>query len=453
MLKITNARRGARLAGAVGAFVLLAASLGACSTPQSGGTLVNQTLVVPTNESPWLPAYRALVAAYTEETGVKVDLRAFPYDELRTQLINDVQGGTQTYDVFQIGEANMFEFFTNEWMQPLHDIDPAFEPEAQTIDYSSFARWNPEKKTSDPDGELMVQPLQNTVQLLMYRKDIYDKLGLNVPKTWDDVLANGKAAMEAGEVDYGYILRGQPSTTGGTLVTYDFEPFLFSYGGSWFVEEGVDWTPAVNSPEAIEAAAMMRELAKLGPAETTTLGQAQVISTMQAGDALQSNLVNGAAASLESESDSNITGKVGYSVLPAGPSGEPGVTSNLFALGVPAGLDEGRAKAALNFIKWVNSRDAQVVFAEAGGVPTRLDAIEAANLSPADSSSLSAVRESAPYAKSGTRYAFTAEMLPVTEKWLAQIVAGSISPEEGMNNMQSELLGVVEDAGYPVAGG
>lgn len=95
-------------------------------------------------------------------------------------------------------------------------------------------------------------PLNGNVHLLVYRKDVYEKLGLSVPTTWEDAIANGEEAMRSGSAKYGYVTRGQ-GVQGGQSITYDYMPVFYSYGANWFVDEGTDWTPAVNSPEAAQA--------------------------------------------------------------------------------------------------------------------------------------------------------------------------------------------------------
>lgn len=449
-----------RVTVAVGASLTATLTLAACSGGGGAGEAPlggtgeggdGGTLVVPVNRSPWLPAYKALVAQYEEETGTDVELREFPYEEMRTQQINDIQNGTQTFDIFQLDEPYMPEFFKNEWLQPLTEIDSGFALDEEVNSYGDFAYWDAENQVSDSSGDLMVAPLNGNVHLLMYRKDLYEELGLEVPETWEDAIANGEAALDAGSVEYGYSMRTQPVSS-GAAITYDFLPLLYSHDASWFVEEGTDWTPNVDTPEAIEAARTLRKLAELGPAETSTFGQAEAIAAMQAGETLQTHIVAAAAAQIESEADSNVAGDVGYAVLPAGPSGEPGAASGTWALGIPPGLDEERAQRALDYIEWIESKDVQLEFAKQGGIPTRSDALESDDFTGPEKEYFSAVAETMPHVGPHVRYWFSPEMLEVTEPILASIAAGSVSPEDGMGTMQEELTKVMQDTGLPMGG-
>ncbi len=440
-----------------GTIFAVALALAACSGgggadegPLSGGS-DDDTLVVPVNRSPWLPAYKKLVAQYEEETGITVDLREFPYEEMRTQQINDIQNGTHTFDVFQMDEPYMSEFFVNEWVQPLNDIDPDFALDDEVNSYGEFAYWDAENQVSDSEtGELMVAPLNGNVHLLMYRKDIYEDLGLEVPTTWEEAIANGKEATEAGAIEYGYTMRTQ-ATSSGAAITYDFLPLLYSHGGSWFVDEGSDWTPNVDSPEAVAAAETLRQVAELGPEETTTIGQAEAIAAMQSRQTLQTHIVAAAAAQMENEGDSYVAGNVGYAVVPAGPGGEPGAASGTFGLGVPAGLDGERSQRALDYIEWIESKEVQLEFAKEGGIPTRIDVLESDEFSDSERDYFGAVADTMPHVGTHVRYPFSPEMLAVTEAILANIAAGSVSPEEGMTTMQEELTAVMRETGLPMA--
>jgi multiple sugar transport system substrate-binding protein len=417
------------------------------NSTKSGGEV--KSIVVPTNESPWLGAYQKLAAEYTKQSGVKVDLRPMPFDQLTSQMVNDLQSGNHTYDIYQPAESAVNTFYNNKWVTPLADIDPDWKPDKAEINYDNITRWDAKKKINDPSGKLMCQPLNGNIELLMYRQDLLDKLGLKVPKTWDDVVSNGKKAQAEGASKYGFIVRAQGVGTGAASITYEFLPLLASYGGKWVKDEGTDWTPTANSPQAIAAAQELRDLTKLGPADTNTLGQAQIISTMQAGDALQAQLVAAAGAQLESKSDSNVAGKIGYAPMPAGPEGRA-TPSGVFGMCVAGGISKPRAAAAAKFIEWVQSKKAQLVFAENGGIPTRTDVSNSADIPQATREYLKAVNASADYIVSHVRYTFATEMLPITEKYLAQIAAGTISASDGMNAIQDELTQVIKKAGYPM---
>lgn len=430
--------------------------LGACS---SAGPIDEQEpdnaegpverLVLPIHQSPWLDAFKEVAALYTDETGVEVELREFPNDEMRTTQINDVRSGSNNFDIYLLDEVWMQEFFKNDWVEPFNEVDPGYvlPPEVGTYDNMPF--WNAETNASS-DGELVAAPINGNLHLFMYRKDLYDQLGMTVPTTWDEVLQAGDQAQSSGEAEFGYSMRLQ-AIPGSASITFDFAPLLFSHGGDWFADEGTDWTPAMETPEAIAAATTLSELAQLGPAETTTMGQAEAIAAIQASRSMQTHLVAAAAAQIESESDSNVAGEMGYAVVPAGGSqehGSPG--SAVWALTVPKDLPDERAQAALEFIDWIESYDAQLLFAQNGGIPTRSDVLRSGEFEGSQAAYFEAVADSIDHARPPLRYWFSAQMLEVTEPALGAIASGEVSPEEGMAQLQVDLEALMTDLDLPM---
>lgn len=432
----------------------LATSLTACSSGGTGAlggggsTGEVKELIVPTARTPWLDAYRRLAAAYEDISGIRIVLREFPYDGLYTQQVNAIQNSTLPFDVFQIDEAGLWKFFENEWLVPFGEIDPNFTFDDDVLAYADLPFWDPATKTADESGMVMGYPVNGNMDLFVYRKDLYDELGLTVPGTWEEALHNAQAAKESGKVQYGHVPRAQ-ATKNGLSVTYEFMPVFYSYGASWFADEGTDWTPTINSDEGIAAATMFRDLAKTGPAEPMTIGQAEVISLMQGGRALQTHVVAAAASQFLDPDKSQIADSVGFEVVPAATAnGTPAPTSGTWSLCVPRGLAPERAKAALDYIQWVLSEDAQSMFMEAGGIPTRRPVLEAGAESGLASAYLDPLARSMDDVRPPIRYSFGPAMASQTEKHLSRIAAGEVEPRRGMNELQDAVVRVVKEAGF-----
>ncbi|WP_416405549.1 extracellular solute-binding protein [Arthrobacter sp. LFS091] len=438
---------------ALGAAIPAFGTLAGCSSGGGGalgggggGGKVTE-LVIPTHRSPWLNAYKEIAASYEAESGIRINLREFPYDGLRTQMVNAMQSNSGAFDIFQIDEPWTAQFFTQKWVTPLKKIDSSFTPDDQIISYSNLVRWDATSKTSSANGDVMGLPLNGNVHILMYRKDLYDQLGLKVPATWEDAYANGRKAQQAGVVKYGHAARGQASS-GGQSITYDFMPVFYSYGGSWFRDEGKDWTPTVNTDSAVAAVEMYRRLLQLGPAQPQTLGQAEVVSSMQSGDLLQVHSVVASAPQMEDAKASRVAGKMGYAVVPAGPAGAPAPTSGTWVLSVPSGLSAERSKAASDFIKWMLSVDTQRKFTLGTGIPTRKDVYTASEVPAAMRSYLDPVADSFPNARPAVRYEFASPMLEVVEKSLSAIVSNDDPVKPALDKLNQEITDVVRKAGY-----
>lgn len=412
--------------------VAVALTLGACSAPEEPTDDLPEVteLNVPTAETPWLPSYQELVAEYEAETGVKINLTTFPMDGLLTQQANAAQSGSNAFDVFQMNEQWVGQFYDSQWVQPLAEVDPDFAWDEGLIEFDGVGRWDADLRSTTPDGEPYALPINGNIQLFMYRTDLYDELGLEVPTSWDEVVDNGQAARDAGAVTDGYVLRGKTPT-------YDFSAVLFSEGGAWFEGEADgDFTPTVDTPEMRDALEQFKELAAIGPAAPQTVAQAEATSLMQGGSVLQATLVAAVAAPLENPEASQVAGKIGYAPLPGGTP-----VSGAWTVGIPTGLPEERAQAAYEFITWLTSQEAMQKWAELGGVTTRSD-IET------DRPELLALVDSEADIRAGLRYPFAPQMLQVTEPVIGEYLAGTIDLDEAISRMDEGLTRVVEEAGF-----
>jgi multiple sugar transport system substrate-binding protein len=424
----------------------------ATNTPSAGGgSSKHFTLVVPTSQAPWNPAYAKVIQEYQNETGNTIDLRPFPNPNVKTQEVNDVQGGTHTFDVYQINEGgDLTQFNENKWIQPFSKIDKSYKADKQIFSYSNIARWDAAKQVYDAQGVTTSAPLLGNVQVFIYRKDIYQKLGLKVPTTFQQMVDNGKKIEQAGAAKYGGAYRTQ-GIAGTAAASYDFQALMNASGASWFKKPGTDWTPTADSAAAVKAATLYRDLALTGPDATTTMGQAQVIAAIQSGNAAQGYAVAAAVGPLEDPNNSAVAGKLGYAVLPKAGQYASSATG-LWALAIPAGLPKDRAENALSFIKWVTSQKAQTLFAQYGGVPIRSDAYNPPAITPGIKAALTAVSTTAnelPATPTSLRYPIGTDMLNVLEPVLTDIASGAVTPEAGMQKIQSQLEAIVKKANLP----
>lgn len=426
-------------------FAILATSL-----PISASHAAVTKLTINVNQSPWLNAYKKLILDYTKETGIEVDVRVFPYAEMRPTLVTDIQAANRTYDVYQYDELFTHEFANNKWVKPFKSVDPNYKVDPNMGSYGNFIYWNPTKRFSDPKGDVMSQPLNGNTNVFLYRKDIYEQLKLTVPTTWEEVLSNAAKIKAAKVVKYPYIIRTQ-ATTSGASVTYDYIHILASYGGRFFNKQGEDWLPVINSKEGRAAATTLRALAKYGPPATNTIGQNQVIAAMQAGDAAQGQVVFAAANAMNDPVASKVAGKIGFAVMPKGcATCDPGVVSGTWAMSIPTGLTSEREKAALSYINWVMSKKAQIKFAEYGGIPTRTDVIAEANLTATQRDYLAVYQKGMAFVSENIRQTFAAPMLSATEQRLSAIAAGTVTPLAGMNALNADLVKVVKATTFAV---
>ncbi len=114
--------------------------------------------------------------------------------------------------------------------------------------------------------KLICVPFIGDIQTFTYRNDVYKN---GPPKTWDEVIEQGKAGVAAGNIKYPVAFDG---LSGNPIVTTR-HPLLLSFGGDFFDDK---WNTIFNS-EAGKAAAdfMVTTLKQNAPPGVVEFGSDQ----------------------------------------------------------------------------------------------------------------------------------------------------------------------------------
>jgi multiple sugar transport system substrate-binding protein len=190
--RITTLAAGAAL------LVMASASLTACS---SGGDSSSDSKTITVwseeNQPDRVKVTQDIIAGFTEKTGIKVDL--VPVDDTQVAQLTasaalsgklpDVMGGVPLSIVRQFQSQGLLD--TDAAATVVEDLGPdTFVPSTLALD-------------KDGDTQLAV-PDSAFAQILVYRKDLFEKAGLNPPTTYDDLEKAAKALTTGG--NYGITL-------------------------------------------------------------------------------------------------------------------------------------------------------------------------------------------------------------------------------------------------------
>ena len=136
----------------------------------------------------------------------------------------------------------------------------------------------------------------------------------------------------------------------GHQVTAGWLLHLAPLGGKIFDDQ---WNPVINSPEGVEAAQVMREIAQTGPKGIPTFGFGEAsASFLQGESAMYLDTLKIAAMSRDPKL-SKVDGKVGFALHPTG--SRCGSETGGFAAGIPANSQN--KEAAFLFAMWMNSEE------------------------------------------------------------------------------------------------
>ena len=403
------------------------------------------TIVV--NQSPWFEGFRRSVELYEERTGNAVELDVNPFAGSLEKQRTAVRSAESPFDLLVINNGFYVEMYQGGFLRPLNEIDPEFrlDPEIYTFDDTVY--WDLEaNRATGEGGTLMTVPINPNIPLLYYRSDLYEENGLEVAETWDELLANAKALHDPPE-RYGIVQRG---VRGAFDVTYDFLPYLWSMGGDFFRDQKAgDYTIVINSPESKAALDYYIRLAhEAGHPNTAGVSQSDVIQNLVTGKSAHAILVIAAWSQMDDPNKSAVPGQIAFAVPPHGPDFRPAPPLGHWLGGIPKNIPEERQRAALEFLRWFQTEEAQTAYAEGGSPPVRRDVLQSDMAKEERFRWMPALAQGLELARQTFFIPEAAEVVAVAEVHLNQAIAGEETSSEALNRMADEIAQIMRRGGY-----
>jgi multiple sugar transport system substrate-binding protein len=422
-----------------------AALVGTTAASAQSGKLAPITIVI--NQSPWFAGFSKTVEAYEKETGNKVNLDVNPFAGSAEKQRNSVRAKEGQFDVLVMNALWLAEMYHGGFLMPLNEIDPAYKSDPQLISYDDTAFWDAKSKTnSAKTGVPYGVPINGNIGVLYYRADLYEKAGLKVPQTWDELIANA-AKLHNPPTVYGFVPRGARSASD---ISYDWMPYLHSHNGAIFKDEKAgDFTVTINSPEAKKALDVYVTLAtKSGPPNPGSYGQAQVIQALVTGKAAHATPVIAAWPQMDDPTKSAVVGKINVAPLPHAPGAQSTPTLGHFIGAIPKNIPKERQVAALAFLKWFGSLAGQTIYAQTGQPPVRRDVYDLPFMKTPAFRWANAVATSSPNARMMYTVPEGPQIVSILELRLNQAVIGEKTSTDALNTMAVEIEALMKKSGY-----
>jgi multiple sugar transport system substrate-binding protein len=402
------------------------------------------TLVI--NQSPWLASFQKMVAAYVQETGNQVELDVNPFGGSLEKQRNSVRAKEGQFDLLIMNSGWIPEMYAGGFVTPVSDIDSGFtlDPGIYTLGDTVF--YDAQKKAMAPGGKLMAVPIHPNIPMLYFRGDLYQDKGLAQAETFAKLEENAKALNDPPR-RYGIVQRG---ARGAHVVAYDFYPYLFGHGGSLFRDQSAgDYTVTLNSPEGKAALDYYVRLAReAGHPQTAALDQAEVIQNMLTGKAGHILAVIAAWSQMDDAAKSIVVDKVEVTLPPhvEGKSSAPPLGH--FLGGIAHNTPDDRKRAAFAFLRWFQSKEAQMKNAEMGGVPVHRAAYESPLAEERKNRWMKPVAKALPLAVNIYQFPEASEVIAVLELGLNRAVAGEIETAAALNDMAGQIHAIMARHGY-----
>ncbi|MEL6915472.1 MAG: extracellular solute-binding protein [Pseudomonadota bacterium] len=336
------------------------------------------TLIVNFPSHPHYNAVMEVLPEFTAQTGIEVEVDMLPYLDMRERQTLELALDEGAYDliafvVFSKADyvfADQIDNLARYFMNPAL-ADPNYDPEDLIDGYvQNIGVAGGEKGyLPGPTGSLFGIPYGSETSVLYYRTDIFEKHGLEVPETYDELLT---LACQIPELEPG--MGGVASrAASGHQASHAFLLHLAPLGGRVFDEA---WNPIINNAAGVEAAEALKQIVDCGPEGSSAFGPAEAANAFAQGQAAMFLDSIAFAATFEDESRSTVAGNVGWAAHPVGVRAAS--QTGGFGIAIPSNGEN--KEAAFLLMQWLTSKEGDLLTAMAGGNPSRFSTYENAEL-------------------------------------------------------------------------
>ena len=347
----TTIRPGMLRAGAGMAVVLSLALTGCSSSADEGGETATDDTVELTFHS-WLPTqdqWPDLIAAFEEENpGITITFtREEDYAAYITNLDNEILAG-EVPDIYGVQVGSSFDDYASY----------ALPVDEYAGDWIGDVKPESVEQTTTTDGAVAAVPILNAgMEYYLYNKTVFDELGLELPTTYEDLVAVSAAARAAGY---------SPFAMGAADAWHDVDFFVWlsnQFGDGGDIYKAAAGEIAWNSDSLVEAGAAWQALFsdgvfQDGATTTTTYPSARddyFLARKSIAFPTGSWHVGAALSTSPEVPGSAVEGdELGMAVFPpVGPT-DAGATSGVdFALAISADSDPAKQEAAAKFVQFM----------------------------------------------------------------------------------------------------
>jgi len=324
------------IAGSLAVVAGLSAAACGGSSGAAGGdkTVILWHMEQPPNR---VAAFQKLIDSYNATNPeYKVQAQVQDWNQIYTKISGAVQSKTQPDILFTIPD------FTT-YVRPLGAVRPVTGLVDELDKQHKFSE--PAKAAYRDDNQYWAVPLYGMVQMLWYRKDLFQQAGIaQAPKTWSELLADAQKLTSGDK-------KGIALPAGKNLATDQviYSLMLTGGAGNFF---GSDGSVNFNTPETVKAVTLYRDLLKYSPSDSGNYSWGEPQAAFNSGAAAMAIEKGQYLAPFEAESGRPAS-DLGCAPIPvADQGGKPGSIYYSNAAMVMSN-DDAKAAGAEAFLKYV----------------------------------------------------------------------------------------------------
>jgi len=409
---------------------------GVLTRQQGSGTFVSHgpfeevSLSALITEKQWKAPLLEAVRKHNEKNTappVTLDTEILGRPHFRERFLTYIGQG-EAPDLALIDSAWVTEFAAYRFIEPLDELEGDWLEDIKEQLLQPFLTRN------QYDGKLFALQPEANVSLLWYRKDLFNRLGLEPPASWPELIDTSKKLKREG---WEYPLAFVGGTAAGETTTYQLLPLVWSAGGDIFKNHEVGLQDG-----GVRAVRLLKELVlnhRVAPPNTHEFSWDEPARLLAEGEVAMSFGGSYEKKSLLQKagwSEKEFREKVGWTPLPGPKRGEEAATTGGMTYVVPRQAEHPRL--SMDILKEVVKPDSIIRFCrENDRIPTTRGAID--TLDPSGSSFSQRITNllSHAHAPPGlVQYANISEQLQLM---LERVLTRQMSPEKSVQKA-SEVI-------------
>lgn len=370
---------------------------------------------------------------------------------LRQRVTTDIATKGGQFDVMTIGMYETPIWGKKGWLQEL-------KPDAA---YDVNDLLPAMRNGLSVDGKLFAAPFYGESSMLMYRKDLADKAGVQLgdKPTWTQVKELAAKIHDPKNGVYGICLRGKPGW--GDNMAF-LSTLVNTHGGQWF---DMAWKPQLESKPWKDAITFYVDLLKnYGPPGSSANSFNEILALYNAGKCGMWVDATIAASFVSDPKQSKVADKVAFAQAPTAVTPKGANWLWAWALAIPAGSK--KVDAAQKFITWATSKEYIQLVGKThgwGAVPTgtrqstyaNADFLKAARFAAAEKVAIDTANPNdstlpkSPYV--GVQFAAIPEFQAIgiaVGQQMSAALAGKTSVDDGLKASQTAADREMRKAGY-----
>jgi multiple sugar transport system substrate-binding protein len=388
---------------------------------------------------------------YTKERpNVTVKVNTVPNPNWHDAIFTQFAARKTDFDIPILDSQHIGEAVTNGNILDLTDfVNENIDTDAYDPYLLAAYGQYPQAETGqrDPDAKMYGLPLLGDTWTMVWRKDL---MGDTPPATWDELIAAAKKCQDENPGMSGLAFH-QANGSDAAAVTYNTVNGV--YGGELWNSEDKQIEGVINDEAGRKAMdVLVNQMKPLAPKGSGNWFIDEVNAAISQGKvcvgfnwiAAIGGLIDPEQSQLGKTPEA-IEKKLGFAALPEQdadvvPLGGMGMHVSKYA---PA---EDQAEA-LNFIKWFEQPEVQKMWAAAGGVPARKDALDSPEFLEAQPYN-HVFTESVPRLKDFWNLPEYAKLLNVHSTEVNAAISGTEKPDAALDKMASEEQAILDGSGH-----